>query len=448
MNDFFPEILIAYVLPFRQAFSKPGWQYFQGFIWAMLLTKGRKCVTQIGRTCFFVDRSLSSWERFLAEQQWDMNQVIFALVGVLKHELGDGLKYAGRYVIGIDPTFVAKVKGRMLGVQKWREHSQNPDRGMQVVGHHWMFGGLLTKLGDQWRCFPIWSHLVSGKQHPSHIVVPDNTQLKEDEKKPAHPMSIWETAIAMVLQASSMLTGAPMCVVMDAYFAKACMFNALLKEKVALITRLRHDAVGWDDLAEYCGKGRPPERGKKWKLAQLWKTAPHETITVHLYGKTVEVSVVVRDVWLRGVTEKIRVVVVDGVSRPVLLACTDMSLHAAEILELYAARFSLELAIRDLKGFVGLGDYQSTTTLAFCRFVLLSCVTLCLGRLLLHGKHVDAWLEDIPGAPVKETGMSFARLRRGLRCFVLKQLIFSKFPPQAECKKVQDEWKPLFQIAA
>jgi len=449
MNDFFPTILVTYLLPFRQAFSQPGWQYFQGFVWAMLLSTGRKCVSQICRTCFFVDRSLSSWERFLAEQQWDMTQVMLALIRLLHQELGDRLRYAGRYVIGIDPTFVAKVKGRMLGVQKWREHSQNPDRGVQVVGHHWMLGGVLTRLGEHWRCFPIWSRLVSGKKHLSHFVAPDGEEKpSDDDTQEAHPMSIWETALAMILQASSMLGTTGLCVVMDAYFAKACMFNPLLEKGITLLTRLRHDAVGWDDPGEYSGHGRPAQFGKKWKLAQLWKTEPHKMVTAHLYGKVVEIPVVIRDVWLRDVSKKIRVVVVEGVNRPVLLACTDMSLSAAQILELYAARFSLELAIRDLKGFVGLGDYQSTTTLAFCRFVLLSCVALCLGRLLLHGNHVDAWLENISGAPVQETGFSFARLRRGLRCFAIKQLIVSKFPSQADCEKLQDEWKPFFQIAA
>jgi hypothetical protein len=260
-------------------------------------------------------------------------------------------------------------------------------------------------------------------------------------------MTMWETAIAMVLQAESMLTGAPLCVVMDAYFAKSCMLNPLLEAGLSLITRLRHDAVGWDD-PEYCGRGRPPKRGRKWKLADLWREGTRETLQAHLYGKLVDVTVVVRDVWLRDVTEKVRVVVVEGVERPVLLVCTDLSMTAQQILELYAARFSLELAIRDLKSVIGVGDYQSTTTLAFCRFVVLSCVAFCVGRLLLHGNHVEAWLDDMSGEPVKETSSSFARLRRGLRCFVLKQLIFSNCPVQAECEKIQDEWKPLFQIAA
>jgi hypothetical protein len=57
MNNFFPEIVVTYLVPFRQAFSQPGWRYFQGFIWALLLSTGRKCVSHIGRTCFFVDRS-------------------------------------------------------------------------------------------------------------------------------------------------------------------------------------------------------------------------------------------------------------------------------------------------------------------------------------------------------------------------------------------------------
>jgi hypothetical protein len=327
----------------------------------------------------------------------------------------------------------------MLGVQRWREHSRNPDRQTQVTGHQWMLGGLLAKLGEQWRCFPVWSRLVSGKQNPSHFVVSSNGE--------GHPMTIWETALAVVLQAQSLLTGAPLCAVMDAYFAKACIFNALRESGVTLITRLRHDAVGWDD-PEYCGRGRPPERGQKWTLADLWQAVPHEPITAHLYGKLVEVSVVVQDVWLREVTEKVRVVVVEGVKRPLLLACTDLTMTAQQILELYAARFSLELAIRDLKGFFGLGDYQATSTLAFCRFVLLSCVACCLGRLLLHQGHVETWLPEMTNAPVSETCASFARLRRGFRSFVLKQMIFSKFPPQADFEKLSEDLKPIFQLAA
>lgn len=365
-----------------------------------------------------------------------MKQVKQSLVDLLVQELGESLKYAGRYVIGIDPTDIAKVKGRMAGVQRWREHSTNPDRQTQVTGHQWMLGGLLTQFGTQWRCLPIWSQLVSGKQTPSHFVVSVTGEVR--------PMTIWDTAVAVMLQASTMLTGAPVCAVLDAYFAKAGMFNAVRDARMTMITRLRHDAVGWDDPV-YCGRGRPPERGQKWTLATVWKTTTPERISAHLYGKLVEVAVVVRDGWLRDVTEKVRVVIVEGTTRPVLLACTDLTLTAQQILELYAARFSLELAIRDVKGSFGVGDDQATTTLAFCRDVLLSCVACCIGRLLLQQGHVDTW-----GIAARdhETAGSCARLRRGLRTFVLQRMIFSKFPPQADIEKLHEEFQPVFELVA
>jgi len=92
-----------------------------------------------------------------------------------------------------------------------------------------MLGGRLAKLGAQWRCLPVWSRLVSGKQHPSHFVVSATGEV--------HPMTIWDTALVVVSQAQTLLTGAPLCAVMDAYFAKAGMFNALRDVGVTLITR-------------------------------------------------------------------------------------------------------------------------------------------------------------------------------------------------------------------
>jgi hypothetical protein len=38
---------------------------------SLLLTRGRKTMSRLAHTCFFVDRHLASWERFLAQNQWD-----------------------------------------------------------------------------------------------------------------------------------------------------------------------------------------------------------------------------------------------------------------------------------------------------------------------------------------------------------------------------------------
>ncbi len=103
MDTFFPEVMVVYLASFRQAFSKPNWIYFQNFIWALLLVESRKCVTGIADTCFFVDRSFSSSQRFLSDYHWDLTEVMSCLAKLLVRELGDKLKTYGAYLMVLTP---------------------------------------------------------------------------------------------------------------------------------------------------------------------------------------------------------------------------------------------------------------------------------------------------------------------------------------------------------
>lgn len=72
-----------------------------------------------------------------------------------------------------------------------------------------------------------------------------------------------------------------------------------------VISRMRKDAVSWDDPSEYSGRGRRRKYGKQWKLANLLNELKPDLITVTIYGKTCQVAVVTRDVWLRNVNKKV-----------------------------------------------------------------------------------------------------------------------------------------------
>jgi len=82
---------------------------------------------------------------------------------------------------------------------------------------------------------------------------------------------------------------------------------------------------------------------------------------VHTYGQLSRVAVVTRDMYLRDIKQKVRIVVIESNREPVILVSTDMTLSSAEIIEIYSSRFSIEIAIRDLKQHFGFGDYQCTT---------------------------------------------------------------------------------------
>jgi hypothetical protein len=173
METFFPNIMIAYLELFVPLFGANNFLYFRGFVLGqMLLGSARKCVTQIARVCFFLDRHLSSWERFVAHYQWDLGGVRSRLVELLKQELGTQLVICGAYLAWVDTTLIAKVKGAMPGVQKWRDHSGNPGRDERLVGHHSRVGrfarshlpgwGLdaallaVARQSDSWQQQPVW----------------------------------------------------------------------------------------------------------------------------------------------------------------------------------------------------------------------------------------------------------------------------------------------------
>jgi hypothetical protein len=101
-------------------------------------------------------------------------------------------------------------------------------------------------------------------------------------------------------------------------------------------------------------------------------------------------------------------VVIEGITVPVIFVCTDLTLNAAQIRELYAARFSLDIAIQDLKQHVGFGDYQSTT--AIDRFVQLCCTAFCIWTLVMLPENAPTWLDDV--TPTAINAFCFARARR------------------------------------
>jgi hypothetical protein len=454
MDTLFPTTIINYIGVFASAFTANNFIYFRGFMLGfLLLGETRKCVTNIARTCFFVDRHVSSWERFLSQYHWDINDARRRLVKLLRERLQGKLLVYGAYLAWVDTTLIAKTKGKMPGVQKWHDSSGNPDRGEHLIGHHWALVGLLgaTFIAREWTsiCFPILANLISGNTNPVGFVV--------DANGAARAMNFWDAVCPLIAQLSTMLEHAPMRVVADAYFAKAPFINWMLgigeSCPVHVITRMRKDAVGWDDPEPEPplppGKkklGRPrtkPRKGKQWKLADLLKSFPTECVTVFIYGKFRTFHVVTRDIWIRDVIQKVRVVVIQAAGEHIILLSTDLTLTARQIITLYSMRFAAELGIRDAKQHFGLGDYQCTSFVAMTRFVGLSLISLCLWRLTFLMDMDTEWLQ----VQEKTSPLSFNRIRRAVMRFTIQQ-IFRNSACEANFHNSGDVPEEIFRLVA
>lgn len=426
MDTLFPLIIITYINTFSEVFQAENFIYFRGFILShMLLGESRKCVTNIARVCFFVDRHISSWERFLSQHQWDINEIRKILVKLIKEELRETMLVYGSYLACIDTTLVVKIMGKMPGVQKWPVHSNNPDKGEYLIGHHWAIASLIGISVIEKKmlslCFPIIAGLISGKNNPLGRVVSPEGVVKQ--------MNFWDTACPIVVQLRKMLGNVSMRVVADAYFSKIPFIKWMLEHSIHVVTRMRIDAVGWDDPlpkvpSDKKKKGRPrikPEEGKKWKIAHLIKKFPLQDIQISIYGKLKVLQIVTREVWIRGLEkQKVKVVAIKTSNKPIILLSTDLALSPEQIIHIYSLRFSLETAIRDLKQSFGFGDYQATNFSAIYRFVGLSMVSFSLWRLTAIVSIYSNWLKAY-----RETFtiLSFKRISQAVRRIVAKRII-------------------------
>jgi len=293
-------------------------------------------MTRLARCVFFHQRALSSWERFLAVSRWSLTAVTERLVTLVVATLGAQFQVHGAYLVGTDTTLVAKTATRLPGVQKWKDHNDNADRSAYLLGHHWNLVGLISPWGTRWLCWPLVMRLVPGLQGARLGLVGDAVT----------PMSFWDAAMAALLEVTRGLEAAAVRVVADAFYSKAPCLNGLRARGIDVISRLRKDAVGWGDPEpQPPGKrGRKPRYGRKWPLATLLTAETPIRDRLPLYGKLTEVVFVVRDVWRRDVAQKVRVVVLEGAKEPLILVSTDLALSALQIIEIYGARFSIEIS--------------------------------------------------------------------------------------------------------
>lgn len=398
-------------------------------------------MTNTAQACFFIGKHVSSFERFLSENKWDINQVKKKMLEILLTELYPKLLIHGALLATYDTTIAEKASKQMVGVQKWHKNSGTADKYTSVFGHHWGILGLICKHPIRFICFPILARLISGQKNQQQWICGPNG---------IRAMNFWDTALAAIDESQSYLPSfLKVRLVCDAYFSKVPFLKELRLRSIHLISRLRKDAKGWDQIQPVRVKrkpGRPKTKGQEWKLADLVKM-PLQPVTVQLYGEMKTLQVFVRDVYLRGFKELVRVVVIQTATSPVLLVSTDLALNARQIIEIYGSRFSIEISIRDLKQHFGFGDYQCYSTLAFLRFVSLSCVSFCSWMLVLLHNQDEFLLRSQVSTFHSESPLSFSRIKRAFKRFVCRQIISSKFASHADFEKINSDLQPLLAVA-
>ena len=190
----------------------------------------------------------------------------------------------------------------------------------------------------------------------------------------------------MVTAIAQALPGRRIHVVADAAYAGGELRG--LPGQVSWTTRLRKDAALYAPAPARTGRrGRPAQKGKKLpKLADLARTAVFAPTTVRRYGADHTVhTATISCLWYTVFgPQPVTVVLVREADSSrgydLALVATDPQATAGQVVERYAARWAIEVAIEDAKQLVGVGQAHNRLAAAVERTVPfgLACLTLAV----------------------------------------------------------------------
>jgi hypothetical protein len=404
--DILPASLSSLLLTFRCCFSAPTFQTFAALVSGLVASPGRRTVTGmlIGAGMSRVWHH-SRAHRFFGVARWNVDQVGLVLLRLIVNRL---LSEDAEISIGIDDTLFRR-SGRRVHGAGWHHDgsAQGPSKNRVSWGNCWIIAGVIVDLPFLNRpvCLPVafalWRAAAVGKRRKASTT--GRGAKTTGHKRDSGPMSgdpegsKQAVASRLITMIAAACPGRQIHVVADAWYAGmdgapgagqgACRHRGL-PAGVTLTSRLRVNA-GLTAIAPLTpGRaGRPKRKGDKIgtpkdlanRADTIWTAAQ-----TRRYGSTTTVTIAETLCLWYGVyrSRTVRVILLRNADTTtgynLALITTDLTTPATKIIERYASRWSIEVAIENAKQHTGVGEARNRTTTAVHRTVPFGLITQSL----------------------------------------------------------------------
>jgi hypothetical protein len=306
-----------------------------------LLLAGQRCMTRLAALAPR-RRSLSSYYRFLSSGKWRLTVLFSSLFVLLRSTFpSDGI------VLSLDDTLVPKVGRGIFGTGYHFDHGAQP-RGRVVWGHDWVVVALVVQVATwAWISVPLWISLYRPKK--------------------SCPASEFRTRTELAVEALRAIRSwfSGRCVLLaDGAYNHNGIAAPLGEMGIHLVSRLRFDARlrEVDPPKRRKGqRGRLAAHGKAISLRARHASADWAPLTVQIYGQTVQLLATEFLAWWVTGSRVIKVVLTKDPLHPrrtAFLSSTDTTLSAAEIIEYFARRWTIEQLFSVLKNQLGLDSAE------------------------------------------------------------------------------------------
>jgi hypothetical protein len=264
----------------------------------------------------------------------------------------------------------------------------------------------------------------------------------------------------MVSRLAAELPGRAISVTADSAYAGEELKQ--LPDGVTWTTRLRSNAALHDLPPQRTGKkGRPRVKGDRLpSLAAIAAAAIFSRVTVTRYGKTETISAAAFTCLWYSVTGAVPVTVIlirdnSRTGSDLALVTTEKNPDIARVIERYAARWAIEVAIEDAKQLFGAGQARNRTAAAVERTLpfMLACQAIAVCWYATAGHHpadTEARRLNAPWYTSKtepSTADMTAKLRRVIIAAKFKRL-YTDQPEPAEIHAIRLAWEDTGDLAA
>jgi hypothetical protein len=352
LPDMVPASLMTLLQAFAPLFTAPSFRTFTAMACGFLAQPGKRTVcgmlTGAGLSRLW-PHDRAHW--FFSRARWNADDLGLA-AAVLVVSL---LVPAGAPVdVAVDDTLF-KRRGKKVWAASWFHDGSAPGPAKTGYGNNWVILGIVVRLRFMSRpvAVPVMAKLV----------------IKGSNSK----SRLW-LARRMAERLAAALPGRRVRVVADSAYAGGELKH--LPAGVSWTTRLRKDAALHDLPPARTGRpGRPRVKGDRLpSLAKIAAAAEFSRVTVTRYGRTETVAAaVVTCLWYSVFGSRpVTVVIVrdkPGSGFGIALVTTDREATAEQVIERYATRWSIEIAIEDAKQVFGTGQARNRTARAVERTV-------------------------------------------------------------------------------
>jgi DDE superfamily endonuclease len=352
LPDMVPASLLTLLSVFSPLFTAPSFRTFTGLACGFLAQGGKRTVCGM-----LAGAGLSrAWPHdrahwFFSRARWDADALGLAAARLVVSLL---VPEGAPVDVAVDDTLF-KRRGKKVWAASWFHDGSAPGPAKTGFGNNWVVLGIVVRL-------PLLSRPVA-------VPVMAKLVIKGTNSKSRLWLASW-----MAGRLAAALPGRQIRVVADSAYAGGEL--KALPAGVSWTTRLRKDAALHALPPERTGRpGRPRVKGDRLpSLAKLAATAQFSQVTVTRYGKTETIAAAaVTCLWYSVFgTRPVTVVIVrdkPGTGFGIALVTTGRTATMGQVIEQYASRWSIEIAIEDSKQLFGAGQARNRTAAAVERTV-------------------------------------------------------------------------------